>query len=144
MRVKANQFILALTLAGYGAVHADVTNKGSKMTNREKVLQLLESIRTGEPGPLSYIDPDKYIQHNLYEADGVAGFRASLRQLPKGSAKVKVARVFEDGDYVFTHTDYDFFGPKIGFDVFRFEKGLMVEHWDNFQETVSKTPAAIP
>jgi hypothetical protein len=31
--------------------------------------------------------------------------------------------VFEDGDFVFAHTDYDFFGPKIGFDVFRFENG---------------------
>jgi hypothetical protein len=31
-------------------------------------------------------------------------------------------RAFEDGDFVFTHPD-DFFGPKVGFDVFRFENG---------------------
>jgi predicted SnoaL-like aldol condensation-catalyzing enzyme len=42
-------------------------------------------------------------------------------------------RVFQDGDHVFTHTDYDFFGPKIGFDIFRFESGRIVEHWDNLQ-----------
>jgi predicted SnoaL-like aldol condensation-catalyzing enzyme len=35
---------------------------------------------------------------------------------------------------VFAHTEYDFFGPKIGFDVFRFEDGRIVEHWDNLQE----------
>jgi predicted SnoaL-like aldol condensation-catalyzing enzyme len=32
---------------------------------------------------------------------------------------------------------YDFFGPKIGFDIFRFEDGLIVEHWDNPQEAAS-------
>src|SRR5450432_36302 len=30
--------------------------------------------------------------------------------------------------------DYNFFGPKIGFDVFRFENDKIVEHWDNLQE----------
>lgn len=48
-------------------------------------------------------------------------------------------RVFQDGEYVFAHTEYDFFGPKIGFDIFRFENGKIVEHWDNLQET-PKTP----
>jgi len=47
-------------------------------------------------------------------------------------------RAFEDGDYVFTHTDYNFFGEKAGFDIFRFENGLIVEHWDNL---AVKTPA---
>ncbi|HEX7807111.1 MAG TPA: hypothetical protein VF608_00220, partial [Thermoanaerobaculia bacterium] len=47
-------------------------------------------------------------------------------------------RVFEDGDFVFAHTDYDFFGPKTGFDIFRFEGGQIVEHWDNLQETTDR------
>jgi hypothetical protein len=46
-------------------------------------------------------------------------------------------RVFQDSDFVFAHTEYDFFGPKIGFDIFRFEEGLIVEHWDNLHETAS-------
>ena len=52
---------------------------------------------------------------------------------------MKVVRAFQDGDYVFTHTEYDFFGPKIGFDIFRFENGKIVEYWDNLQEIVTKT-----
>lgn len=40
---------------------------------------------------------------------------------------------FEDGDKVIAHTAYDFYGPKVGFDIFRFEDGLIVEHWDNLQ-----------
>ena len=44
----------------------------------------------------------------------------AVLKLPKDSAKLKTVRVFEDGDFVFAHTEYDLFGPKIGFDVFRF------------------------
>ena len=106
-----------------------------EITNKEKVIALLKAIETGDQDPVSYINPEKYIQHNLGVADGLAGFGALLQQLPPNTAKVKTIRAFEDGDYVFTQTDYNFFGPKIGFDIFRFENGKIVEHWDNLQET---------
>jgi predicted SnoaL-like aldol condensation-catalyzing enzyme len=109
-----------------------------ELSNKQKVSALLKSIETGETEPAGYINPDKYIQHNLSVADGLTGFAALLQQLPPNSAKVNTVRIFEDGDYVFTHTDYNFFGPKTGFDVFRFEDGKIVEHWDNLQETPSK------
>ena len=109
------------------------------LSNKEKVVALLTSIETGDPKPVSYVNPEKYIQHNLMVGDGLAGFGEVLKQLPEGSAKVRVVRAFQDGDYVFAHTEYDFFGPKIGFDIFRFEDGMIVEHWDNLQniETVN-------
>jgi len=113
------------------------TKKEEKMeiSNKEKVVALLKSIETGAQEPAGYINPNKYIQHNLGVADGLEGFGALLQQLPPNSAKVNTVRVFEDGDFVFTQTDYNFFGPKIGFDIFRFENGKIVEHWDNLQET---------
>ncbi|HEX6223027.1 MAG TPA: nuclear transport factor 2 family protein [Chryseolinea sp.] len=104
-------------------------------SNKEKVVELLKAIETGASEPISYINPHKYIQHNLGAADGLAGFGELLKALPPNSAKVKTIRAFEDSNFVFTHTEYDFFGPKIGFDIFRFENGLIVEHWDNLQET---------
>jgi len=102
---------------------------------KSQVSALLKSIETGEPGPVASINASKYIQHNLAVGDGLAGFGAVLQALPKGSAKVNTVRVFQDGDFVFAHTEYNFFGPKIGFDVFRFESGKIVEHWDNLQPT---------
>ncbi len=48
-------------------------------------------------------------------------------------------RIFGDGNYVVAHTDYNFFGPKIGIDIFRFEDELIVEHRDNLQEKVTET-----
>lgn len=104
-------------------------------SNKEKVVALLKSIETGDTVPVGYINPNKYIQHNLGAADGLAGFGELLSQLPAGSAKANTVRSFTDGDFVFTHTNYNFFGPKIGFDIFRFEDGKIVEHWDNLQET---------
>lgn len=109
------------------------------LSNTEKVVALLKSIETGASEPVGYINPDNYIQHNQAIADGLAGFGAVLQQLPEGSAKVNTVRVFGDGDYVVAHTDYNFFGPKIGIDIFRFEGGLIVEHWDNLQEKITKT-----
>jgi predicted SnoaL-like aldol condensation-catalyzing enzyme len=111
-------------------------------TRKQRAFDLLKSIETGDPAPISAINPQKYIQHNLAAADGLAGFGALLQQLPPNSARVNTARVFEDGDYVFSHTAYNFFGPKIGFDIFRFEDDLIVEHWDNLQETAGPNPSA--
>lgn len=106
----------------------------SENTPQAAVVALLNSIENGSAAPAQVLNPRKYIQHNLAVADGVAGFVALLQQLPPGSAKVHVVRAFRDGDFVFTHTEYNFFGPKVGFDIFRFEDGKIVEHWDNLQE----------
>jgi predicted SnoaL-like aldol condensation-catalyzing enzyme len=105
------------------------------LTEKEKVVALLKSIETGASEPIAYINANKYIQHNLTVKDGLSGFGELLSQLPEGSARVNTVRVFQEGNYVFAHTDYNFFGPKIGIDIFRFENGLIVEHWDNLQET---------
>ncbi|MDR6832592.1 MULTISPECIES: nuclear transport factor 2 family protein [unclassified Sphingopyxis] len=108
---------------------------------KAQVIELLKSIETGAAEPVAVINPDKYIQHNLGVADGLAGFGQVLAQLPEDSARVSTMRVFEDGDFVIAHTDYDFFGPKIGFDIFRFEDGKIVEHWDNLQTTAGPNPS---
>ena len=115
---------------------ADSANKAEgTISKKDQVVQLLKSIETGDAKPVAYINPNKYKQHNLMVGDGLAGFGAVLQQLPKDSAKVNTVRVIQDGNYVVTHTEYNFFGPKIGFDVFRFESGKIVEHWDNLQVT---------
>jgi predicted SnoaL-like aldol condensation-catalyzing enzyme len=57
-------------------------------------------------------------------------------RLSKTNPKVDIVRLFEDGDYVFGHTIYDFASVRIGFEVFRFEGEQVVEHWDNIQPRV--------
>lgn len=137
MTVKVTTVLIAaLTSISCIAQNVERLTKTNKtMDNKEKVVALLKSIETRDTAPVAFINADKYEQHNLAIKDGLAGFGAALAALPKGSARVHTVRAFQDGDFVFTHTDYNFFGPKIGFDIFRFEDGKIVEHWDNLIET---------
>lgn len=112
-----------------------------ELSKRDKAVALLDSFNTGDQAPIAFINPQKYIQHNLAVGDGLAGFGEVMQHAPPGGFKAEVVRAFEDGDFVFTHTIYDFFGPKIGFDVFRFEDGLIVEHWDNLLEVQPPNPS---
>jgi predicted SnoaL-like aldol condensation-catalyzing enzyme len=112
-----------------------------ELSNKDKVVALLNSFNTGDQTPISYINPEKYIQHNLAVGDGLQGFGEVMQHAPEGGFKANVIRAFEDGDYVFTQTEYDFFGPKAGFDVFRFEDGKIVEHWDNLLEVQKPNPS---
>jgi predicted SnoaL-like aldol condensation-catalyzing enzyme len=109
-------------------------------SQKQQVVDLLNAITTGAAEPLAVINPDKYIQHNLAAADGLAGFKALQQAVPEG-AHLKTVRVFQDGDYVFTHTEYDVFAPMIGFDIFRFENGKIVEHWDNLEAKAGPNPS---
>ena len=104
-----------------------------EISNKEKAIALLKSIETGASEPIAYVNAENYTQHNLTVGDGLAGFGAAVAALADypEKARVNTVRAFEDGDFVVLHTDYNFFGQKAGFDIFRFEDGKIVEHWDN-------------
>lgn len=136
MKLKTSIYLVTIALV-VPALFIYAKKTENMEDKKQKVTALLKAVETGAAGPVAVINPEKYIQHNLGAEDGLAGFGKLLQQLPSGSAKVNTIRVFQDGDYVFAHTDYNFFGPKIGFDIFRFEDGKIVEHWDNLQEKPS-------
>lgn len=94
---------------------------------------MLKSIETGNPGPVAVVNEAKYIQHNPETHEGSEGLVSLFERLSKTEPKVNIVRAFEDGDLVFAHTEYDFASHSVGFEVFRFEDGYAVEHWDNLQ-----------
>ena len=112
----------------------------AKLSNKNKAVALLNSFNSRDKAPLAYINPKKYIQHNLSVDDGYESFAGMLQNLPPNTS-AKIIRSFQDGDYVFTHSEYNFFGPQAGFDVFRFEDGLIVEHWDNLLPVQKPNPS---
>ena len=131
--------ILVITIAAVTLLSA-CGNKNNKnqeemntLSNKEKAVALLKAIETGDTVAVGYVNAENYKQHNLTVGDGLAGFGAALAGLADfpEKAKVNTIRAFEDGDYVVCQTDYNFYGPKAGFDIFRFEDGKIVEHWDN-------------
>lgn len=107
-----------------------------------KAVAVLESFESGNPEAITaYVHPDQYIQHNQALLDGREAMLGALDHLKEMETKVSVKRALVDGNVVALHSVYHFHGPKIGFDIFRFENGLIVEHWDNLQEMVEKTPS---
>lgn len=103
-------------------------------SNKDRICALLKSIETGDPGPVSVVNEDRYIQHNPQTHEGSEGLAALFKRLSETSPRVNIVRAFEDGAFVFAHTEYDFSRRNIGFEVFRFEDGQAVEHWDNIQK----------
>lgn len=103
-------------------------------SNKDRICALLKSIETGDPGPISVVNEARYIQHNPQTHEGSEGLAALFKRLSDTSPRVNIVRAFEDGDFVFAHTEYDFSRRNIGFEVFRFEDGQAVEHWDNIQK----------
>ncbi len=97
---------------------------------KDQIRALLKSIETGDTGPVAVVNEAKYIQHNPQTHEGSEGLAALFQRLSKSSPRVNIVRAFEDGDFVFAQTEYDFASRKIGFEVFRFEGGQAVEHWD--------------
>jgi predicted SnoaL-like aldol condensation-catalyzing enzyme len=101
---------------------------------KDQIRALLKSVETGDPGPITVVNEAKYIQHNPQTHEGSKGLAALFKRLFNTSPRVNIVRAFEDGDFVFAHTEYDFARRNIGFEVFRFEDDREVEHWDNIQQ----------
>ena len=98
-------------------------------SNVKKVLSVLQGIASRDPDLATrYIHPQNYTEHNPDATDGLAGVGEYVRRLPHES-RLQVVRAFEDGPYVFTQAAGQIFDQNTFFDVFRFEDGLIVEHW---------------
>jgi predicted SnoaL-like aldol condensation-catalyzing enzyme len=108
---------------------------------KNQICALLKGIETGEEAAVAVVNPNKYIQHNPQTHEGGEGLAALFKRLSKSSPRVNIVRIFSDGDYVFGHTEYDFDTSRIGFEIFRFEGDLTVEHWDNIQSRKGPNPS---
>jgi predicted SnoaL-like aldol condensation-catalyzing enzyme len=98
------------------------------------VLDLLAAYSTGDQSAFDVINPDKFIQHDPQIGDGLAGLKAWLASIPPGQISVTPVRVLVDGPYVAVHSQTLLpSGDTTSWDIFRFEHGKIVEHWDTRQ-----------
>lgn len=104
------------------------------INKKDLIIRLLKGIETGDPTSVLVVNEEEYIQHNPQTHEGSEGLAVLFKRLSKTSPRVNIVRAFEDGDFVFAHTEYDFANRNIGFEIFRFNKGKAVEHWDNIQK----------
>lgn len=130
--------IAAISILPFGAQADSATSKAIVME------ALSEALVKGNPDVVpEYWAPD-YIQHNPGFANGMEAQKGLIQYLSgTGSFAAEYVRVIADDDIVAVHARYQGFGPKatIGFDVFRVEDGLIVEHWDNLIEEQPLNPS---
>lgn len=117
----------------------------AEQTNTEKALALIDTFATGDTEAAASLLDEGYIQHNLAYGTGRDAFIGSVEYLATAETKTTVnnIRSFEDGDYVFLQTVYNFAGAgdQVAFDIFRFENGLIAEHWDNLASVAEANPS---
>ena len=118
-------------------------SKNSKATKAIAFLDMVFNQKKVKEGFDTYVG-DKYIQHNPIAADGkeaaVEVLGKALQALPGWSYEVKHAYV--DGDYAIIHSHVRMKADDRGMavvDIFRFENGKVVEHWDVVQPIPEKS-----
>lgn len=131
--------------AGYDVAWDEAANTASVTTNKKKALDLINSFASGDTSVAEALLAEGYIQHNLSYATGRGAFVESVADLASAPVQTTVEniRAFEDGDYVFLQTVYNFAGAgeQVAFDVFRFENGKIAEHWDNLAAKAEPNPS---
>jgi predicted SnoaL-like aldol condensation-catalyzing enzyme len=87
---------------------------------------------------------DTYRQHNPLVEDGVEGVRKFVAWIMANhpDARGEIKRVFADGDYVILHSHWHGLSDnprgEAVVDIFRWEGGKVVEHWDVIQPIPEK------
>jgi predicted SnoaL-like aldol condensation-catalyzing enzyme len=130
MKSRITAFVLTMLLLTCEVVLAAQITPTQKI---DRVTRLLKSLETRDLRPLAYVDSRSYMQHNLRVANGPAALRELVLHSPAGTS-VRTVRIFADDDDVVAQTDYNFGGPKVGFDIFRFDGDNIIEHWDNLED----------
>jgi predicted SnoaL-like aldol condensation-catalyzing enzyme len=111
------------------------------ISKKHLLRKFLKGIETGDAMAAAIVNEEKYIQHNPQTHEGSEGIAALFARLSKTSPRITFMRVFEDGDFAFAHNEYDFASLRVAFEVFRFEDGRAVEHWDNIQPKQGPNPS---
>src|SRR5689334_17617660 len=142
------KFRIALVIAALAAALATAPASAhvSKNPKAQKAIAFLDMVfnqKKVKEGFDKYVG-DKYIQHNPIAADGkeaaVEVLGKALQALPGWTYEIKHAYV--DGDYAIIHSHVKMKADDRGMavvDIFRFEKGKVVEHWDVVQPIPEKS-----
>lgn len=137
--------LIAIFAAATVAVALPIGALADTDESRAFVLEALQStLLSGNADAVDEYFATDYIQHNPTIANGIdaqrglVGFMSSVEGF-----SANYVRVIADDDMVAIHATYEGFGPTptIGFDVFRVEDGLIVEHWDNLIQATDPNPS---
>jgi predicted SnoaL-like aldol condensation-catalyzing enzyme len=142
VRIALTTVVAALILAAAPPANAGLS-KNAKAQKAMAFLDMVFNQKKVKEGFDTYVG-DKYIQHNPIAADGkeaaVEVLGKFMQMVPTWSYTFKHAYV--DGDIAIIHSLVKAKPEDRGnavIDIFRFEKGKVVEHWDVIQAIPEKS-----
>ncbi len=102
---------------------------------------LTQGIAKGDTEYLKSVIAENYIQHNPLVPDGRDGLVGMVKHLKASEAlfEIEPVRAIQDGDMVAIHGRHVGESESTAFDLFRFENGLALEHWDGIQPAPETT-----
>lgn len=128
-----------------GLCDTDIETVQAAPSVEARAMLVLNSLQSGDTTATeNYVSADAYTQHNLGVADGRDALLGLIPGAAQAGSTVNIKRVLVSGNIVALHTEYNlpmFGGAFVGFDVFRFEDGVIVEHWDNLIPVAEPNPS---
>ena len=143
VRIALTALAAVVALAAFTPPAEAGISKNPKAQKAMAFLDMVFNQKKVKEGFDTYVG-DKYIQHNPIAADGkeaaVTVLSQVLQQMPGWSYEFKHAYV--DGNIAIVHSLVKLKADDRGMavvDMFRFEKGKVVEHWDVVQPIPEKS-----
>ena len=136
-RIATQVAALACGLLLSGAASAETAQE---RVNKQAVVEFYgKALNDKDFAAASKYLGDRYIQHNPTATDGPEGLKAFIQFLrdkfPQSHSEI--VQSFADGDYVILHVHSIRTPGTAGraiVDIFKLEKGKVVEHWDAVQD----------
>ena len=136
-RIAAPAAVLAAGLLLGGAASAETAQERA---NKQAVIEFYnKALNDKDYAAASRYLGDRYTQHNPTAQDGPEGLKGFIQFLrdkfPQSHSDI--VQSFADGDYVILHVRSIRTPGTAGraiFDLFKLEKGKVVEHWDAVQD----------
>ena len=136
-RIAAPAAVLAAGLLLGGAASAETAQERA---NKQAVIEFYnKALNDKDYAAASRYLGDRYTQHNPTAQDGPEGLKGFIQYLrdkfPQSHSDI--VQSFADGDYVILHVRSIRTPGTAGraiFDLFKLEKGKVVEHWDAVQD----------
>jgi predicted SnoaL-like aldol condensation-catalyzing enzyme len=137
LRIAASAAVLALGLLVSGAASAETAQEKA---NKQNVIEFYnKALNDKDFAAASKYLGNRYTQHNPTAKDGPEGLKGFIDFLrdkfPQSHSEI--VQAFADGDYVILHVRSIRTPGTAGraiFDLFKLEKGKVVEHWDAVQD----------
>jgi len=116
-----------------------ITDLDQTKANKALAVSIIQDVLMGQnPSNISTYIAEDYIQHNPSIDNGLAGIQAAVDYLISIDNMFQystIHKVIGEGNFVLTVSEGQWNGTTNAFyDLFRFENGQAVEHWDVIQE----------